>query len=184
MTSPASPHDFPAAQPAHLRNLADVGRRWAGDDGSPDPAVRSLLAQVSDADSYLRAVAGLCLARLLMPIVATGDESMAGPDPDRHAEMAAVSLRGVDGRTALLAFTGLDSLQAWDRRARPVPGTLDDVAATVQEAGAEALVIDVAGPTPLEIGVDVVNELAKGRRLVEVQPSQFGWLEVASDQPS
>lgn len=160
------------------RPLADVGRRWAGDTGDPDPAVRAALAGVRDADTYLRAVAALCTSRLLLPILADGDDSGDGPDPARHAEMAAVSLRGADGRLALLAFTGLDAVTAWSREARPVPGTLDDVAATVAEAGSDVLVIDVAGPAPLEIGPDLLEQLALGRRLVELAPGDFGWLAV------
>ncbi len=160
------------------RPLADVGRRWAGDTGRPDPAVRAALAGVRDADTYLRAVAALCTGRLLLPIVAGGDDDAQAPDPDRRAETAAVSLRGADGRLALLAFSGLDAVTAWHPRARPVPGTLDDVAATVAEAGSDVLVIDVAGPYPLEIGPDLLEHLAAGRRLVELSPGDFGWLEV------
>lgn len=163
----------------HDRTLADVGRRFAGDRGEADPSVRAALAGVRDADSYLRAVAALCTGRLLLPILAEGEDAGTGPDPDRHAEMAAVSLRGADGRTALLAFTGLDAAQAWDPRARPVPGTLDEVAATVAEAGSDVLVVDVAGPAPLEIGPDLLDHLAAGERLVEVSAGDFGWLSVA-----
>ncbi len=162
----------------HDRTLADVGRRWADDRGEADPGVRAALAGVRDADSYLRAVAALCGARLLLPILASGDDRASGPDPDRHAEMAAVSLRGVDGRTALLAFTGLDAARAWNPAARPVPGTLDEVAATVAEAGSDVLLVDVAGPAPLEIGPDLLEHLAAGERLVEVSRGDFGWLSV------
>ncbi|MDA8437335.1 MAG: SseB family protein [Propionibacterium sp.] len=160
------------------RRLADVGRRWADDHGDPDKSVRAALAGVRDAVSYLRAVAALCASRLLLPIIADRDDAGGGPDPDRHAEMAAVSLRGADGRLALLAFTGVDAVTAWNRDARPVPGTLDDVAATVAEAGSDVLLIDVAGPSPLEIGPDLLEHLAAGRRLVELSPGEFGWLAV------
>ena len=163
----------------HDRNLADVGRRWAGDRGEPDPAVRAALAGVRDPESYLRAVAALCGSRLLLPILATGDDSADGPDPDRRTAMAAVSLRGADGRTALLAFTGLDAARAWNTEARPVPGTLDEVAATVAEAGSDVLLVDLAGPAQLEIGPDLLAHLAAGERLVEVSAGDFGWLSVA-----
>lgn len=163
---------------ARVRTLADVGRRFAGDDGSADPVVRAALVGVRDTDSYLTAVSQLCAARLLMPIVATGDESAAnGPDPDRHAEMAAVSMVGADGRRALLAFTGLDSLRAWDAAARPVPGTLDEVAATVAEAECTVLVVDVAGPASIEVDADLLDQLALGHRLVALPDGGFGWLQ-------
>ena len=163
-----------------MRTLAQPNAAWADDDGSPDPLVRQALVQADGREGYLRAVAALGGARLLLPIVASGDESMDGPDPDRHAEMAAVTLVNAAGVRALLAFTGLDAMQAWDAAARPVPCTLDDLAATVTEAGATVLLIDVAGPSALLIESDLVAELAQGRRLVALDDGGFGWAQRAS----
>lgn len=171
--------------PEHLlgtsRTLAQPNARWLGDTGAADPAVRQALAGAHLPDprtGYLRAVATLGGARLLMPILAEGDESMDGPDPDRHAEMAAVSVRNADGEQALLAFTGLDSMNAWQAGARPVPGDLGELAATVGEAGCQLLLVDIAGPAPLAVGADLVAELARGRRLVELADGGFGWMFV------
>ncbi|MFZ1412859.1 MAG: SseB family protein, partial [Micropruina sp.] len=134
-----------------------------------------------DQERYLTAVATLCGARLLLPIVASGDEHASlGPDPDRHAEMAAVLLTGASGETAVLAFTGLDSLQHFDRAARPVPCTLDDVAASAVQLGASAVLIDHAGPSSLVIEQPLLAELAQGRRLVRTD-SGWGWLFAAPD---
>ena len=96
---------------ADLRSLAQPNARFAGDDGAPDPLTRAAIARVRDHTSYIRAIVALCTSRLLMPIVATGDDSMDGPDPDRHAEMAAVTLQDETG-SYLLAFTGVDSMKA------------------------------------------------------------------------
>ena len=52
---------------------------------------------------------------------------------DEEGEIGAVKLTNKLGNTALLASTGIDSLTAWDSRARPVPGRLPDLAATVTE---------------------------------------------------
>ncbi|WP_420176933.1 SseB family protein [Luteococcus sp. OSA5] len=156
--------------------MAQPSAAFAGDHGEPDPQVRAAIAAVGGQLGYLRAVAALCASRLLMPIVAHGDDSMDGPDPQRHAEMAAVSLTNAAGERALLGFTGIDALTAWQRDARPVPCTLDDLAATVAEAGASHLLLDVAGPVQFVIGPDLVAELAKGHRLVEIEPGEFGWM--------
>lgn len=164
---------------AHGQRLAQPSAAFAGDHGEPDPAVRQAIAAATEQHGYLRAVAALCTTRLLMPIVASGDESMAGPDPSRHAEMAAVKITAPDQTQALLAFTGLDALQAWQRDARPVPCTLDDLAATVAESGASHLVLDVAGPQPFELAPELLTELAQGRRLVELEPGEFGWMYLA-----
>lgn len=154
-----------------MRSLAGPNPAFAGDRGEADPQVRAAIAQASPVtrDAYLRAVVALCTTRLLMPLVTTGDEE------ERTAELSAVSIQAPDGRRALLGFTGLDSLQVWEPAARPVPCTLDDLAATVQEAGAEALLIDVAGPVPFVIEADLVAQLGQGRRLVETSDGGFGW---------
>jgi hypothetical protein len=165
------------------RTLAQPSAAFLGDRGDPDPAVRALIADAGSdlPTSYLRAVVGLCGARLLLPVVATGDDSSDGPDPDRHADLAAVSIKAPDGRRALLAFTGIDAVVAWEPRARPVPATLDDVAATVLETGDDALLVDPAGPVPFVIGDDLIAQLAQGRRLVELDDGGFGWAFLNQD---
>ncbi|MGJ6981244.1 SseB family protein [Aestuariimicrobium soli] len=173
-----------------MRQLSQPNAAWLDDDGRPDPLVRARLAEADGQTGYLRAVAALGGARLLLPVVSTGDESSlpggpTGPDPDRQAEMGAVTLVHPEGGRALIAFSGLDSLEVWaaaagqgNGRARPVPCTLDDLAATVAEAGAEVLVVDPAGPHPLTVLDDLVAELASGRRLVELSDGGFGWAQV------
>lgn len=160
-----------------MRTLGQPNAAFAGDRGEPDAALRAVLAEAYTGDTrYQRALAALCTARLLLPIVATGDESGDGPDPDRHAEMAAVLVRANNGLVAVPVFTGLDSLTAWNADARPVPCTLDDVAATVLETNADVILIDLPGPHSLVIERGVVAELAQGRRLVELPDGGFGWL--------
>ena len=111
----------------HLSRLAQPSARFDGDTGEADELTRRALAGASDHVGYIRALVALCTSRLLMPIVATGDETMS-PDPDRHAEMAAVTVS--DGQhTALLAFTGVDSMQAWQSDARPILCHLDELRA-------------------------------------------------------
>jgi hypothetical protein len=167
-----------------VKTLGQPNAAWAGDHGQPDPVVRAALAAAADLNQerYLTAVATLCAARLLLPVVATGEEGKAGegPDPDRHAEMAAVLLTAASGEIAVLAFTGLDSLHHLDRAARPVPCTLDEVAATAVEMGATAVVIDRAGPASLVIDGLLLAELAQGRRLVRTAEG-WGWLSAAPE---
>lgn len=163
--------------PGEPRTLAQPSAAFLGDRGEADPVVRRSIAEAGEdlPTTYLRAVAALCGARLLLPVVASGDDSMDGPDPDRHADLAAVSIAVPDGRRALLAFTGVDALVAWEPRARPVLATLDDVAATVLETGDDALLVDAAGPVPFVVGGDLIEHLAQGRRLVELDDGGFGW---------
>jgi hypothetical protein len=163
-----------------VKTLGQPNAAWAGDRGEADAQVRAALraaAAATGPDDYLAAVAALCGARLLMPIVAEGDDGGDGPVPDRHAELAAVLMTSASGASGALAFSGLDALHAFNASARPVPCTLDEVAATAVEVGASAIVVDVAGPHLLIIEGDLIGQLAAGRRLVRV-PDGWGWLSV------
>ncbi len=186
----------------HERTLAPSP--FPGDDGSASSLTRERLARAavgSDPTAYLSAVVALCTDRLLVPVVATAtrlgettsglsqqggttprDPPAAGRGPPaarrvaaKEAEMAVVMLRLPDGRQALLAFTGLDALQAWQPVARPVPVTLDRAAETALAEGATAVLVDCAGPATLVIEGEVLASLAAGHRLVETGDGEFGW---------
>ncbi len=146
------------------RLLAGAG---APDDaGEPDPALSAALAAYAEDPSREPDVlAALPSARLLVPVVAELGERApgleAGPDGlvgDKSAEMATVLMRGADGRLALLAFTGLDAMRSWDPAARPVPVPAPTAALAALQDGAEALLIDVAGPVPYAASVSPGTE--------------------------
>jgi hypothetical protein len=146
-----------------MASLAQPSAAYVGDRGEPDPALRALLTRAGDHEGYLRAIAALCGSRLLLAVVAFGDDGGERPDPERQAELRAAMLRTQDGRTALPAFTGLDALVAWRADARPVPCRLDEVATSAVEAGCVAVLIDLAGPASVVIEGDLLAELAQGR---------------------
>jgi type III secretion system (T3SS) SseB-like protein len=120
------------------------------DTGAPDPALAAALtAYAADPAREPEVLAALAEARLLVPVVAELGESETGPDGltrDKSADMAAVLMRGPDGRLALLAFTGLEAMQRWDPEARPVPVPARTAALAALQDGAQALLIDLAGP--------------------------------------
>jgi len=155
---------------------------FPNDDGSAADRTRAALAAAAggtDAGDYLRAVAALCVDRVLVPVVATATRlghTVGGPAVEKEAEMSVVLLQTADGRRAMLAFTGVDSLNAWDASARPVPVTLDLAAQAARADGAMALLVDFAGPHPLVIEDAILSELAAGHRLTELPDGQFGWM--------
>lgn len=155
---------------------------FPGDTGEACPQTRSLLALVTrdrTPGAYLRAVVALCADRLLVPVVATATRvgpAAGGLGSEKEAQMSVVSIRSDDGRRALLAFTGLDALEAWDARARPVPVTLDTAAQAALDDGDAALLVDLAGPDPLVIDDQVLAQLASGHRLVQLDGGGFGWV--------
>lgn len=119
--------------------------------------------------TYLAAVAELGLARLLVPVMADRADG-----PEEHSALSVVLLRS-DQRTGMLAFTGLDALHRWDPAGRPVLVALDVAAGSAASEGADALLVDLAGPHPIEVAGDVLAELAAGHRLVALADGGFGW---------
>ena len=88
-------------------------------------------------------------------------------------------MTGADGRRALLAFTGSDSLATWDAGARPVPVPTRLAAQSAVQDGAAALVVDIAGPATVVVEGDDLTRLAAGWRVVRLQDGrgdQLGWI--------
>ena len=126
------------------------------DDGSADPVLRALLNGGCDSEEdMLRALAN---SRLLVAVMAVADE-IADDGSDKSSHMAVVSMVNSSGEKGLLAFTGLDSMTAWNPQARPVPVPARAVAEAALADGAQALVIDVAGPARVVIPAEVLPEL-------------------------
>ena len=98
------------------RTIPDPG--FAGDHGEPGRALgAALAAYAAGTGSQVDALAAVRESRLLVPVVAVLGEvevDERGLAHDKTSDMATVLLQGADGRMALLAFSGLPALQAWD----------------------------------------------------------------------
>ncbi len=164
-----------------MRAIPDPG--FAGDDGSTSSEVTEALATYdTDPDhGYLPALAVLAGSRLLVPVLAVLGEVEVDADGlahDKTSDMATVLMRGRDGRTALLAFTGTESLQRWNPEARPVPVPAAKAAEAAVQDGAEAMLVDVAGPVPFVVETEDLRELAQGHVLARVS-ARYAWVTPA-----
>ena len=163
-----------------MRTIPDPG--FAGDDGAVPPEVGAALAgYAADRTRHAATLTVLQHARVLVPVVAVLGEvevDEQGLAHDKTSDMATVLMRGKDGRTALLAFTGSEPLRRWDPEARPVPVTLAAAAQAARQDGAEAMVLDVAGPVLFVVDGDDLVQLAEGATLVEVS-DRHGWARPA-----
>lgn len=142
---------------------------FAGDDGAVSPELAAALDRVAGGAPLEVAVAAVCDTRLLVPVV-----PLAGDGHGSGADMAAVLLTGRDGRRALLAFSGMASLRAWDAAARPVPVTASRAAQAALAEGAAALVVDVAGPVQVPVEGAALRRVADGQRLLDT-PDGWAW---------
>jgi hypothetical protein len=152
------------------RAIPDPG--FAGDAGAADPEVTAALAAyATDESRYVDALAALQGARLLVPVVAVATEvehDADGRARDKTSDMATVLMTSRSGRRGLLAFTGLEPLRAWSPEARPVPVATRLAARSALQEGAEALVIDIAGPSTVAIEGDDLAGMAGGWQLARV----------------
>jgi len=144
MTSEPQAHRPSTHRPStHRPSLAEPA--FPDDDGLIDAALASALG--SDA----RVAAAFADARVFVPIVAVlGEVATYG---DKNADMAAVLMTGKDGRTALLAFSSVAALSAWNPLARPVPVWGRDAMSAARDEGASAILLDLGSEhfVPLEL---------------------------------
>ncbi len=136
--------------------------RPVGDTGAADPAVTSALAAYAAGDATEHAtLVAVAASRLLIPVVAVLAEAHAD-GTEKETEMALPTLIGNDGRQAVIAFTGTETITRWRADARPVPLPSARLWPAVAAERAAAVVVDVAGPVPLVIEGARLAALARG----------------------
>jgi SseB protein N-terminal domain len=136
--------------------------RPAGDVGEADPVVTAVLAAYAAGQATEYAVlTAVAASRLLVPVVAVLAEA-SEDGGEKETEMALPTLIGNDGRKAVIAFTGIDTITRWRADARPVPVPAKSLWPAVAAEQADAVVIDVAGPVPFVIEGARLAALADG----------------------
>jgi hypothetical protein len=146
--------------------MGDLDTDFADDDGRADPALRTAIDEFVASPTLMSAAVLLDVltsARLLVPVVAVVDNlevDQDGRPQEKDSHMRSVEFHAADGRRALLAFTGTDALAEWDPQARPIPRQAHIVAQSVLQADLDALIVDIAGPTPATIDGAMLVRLA------------------------
>ncbi|MET1021871.1 MAG: SseB family protein [Arthrobacter sp.] len=184
--NPAPARQLPghiAAALSHAGGVTDsAGQPWAGrslsgedatihnfedDDGAPDAGyLAALAALAAGTGDEAAVVASLATARVFVPILATlaeEGEGAGGLHADKQADMALVTLKAPDGRTAMPVFTSADSLEAWHPEARPVAVYAARAALSAVAEGAELLVLDPGSSVTFVVRRPAVWALAQQR---------------------
>ena len=118
----------------HERSLAEP--TFPDDDGTIDPRLSEALGDDAAVFDIIGEV------RVFVPIVAVlGERATDGTD--KSADMAAVFMTGADGRKALLTFSSVEALEAWNPAARPVPVWGREAVKAALDEGASALLLDL-----------------------------------------
>lgn len=167
------------------RTIPDPG--FADDFGAADPRLLEAMADHQARTTSSGAVLALLQdSRVLVPVVAVLGEvelDEQGLAHDKSSDMAAVLVQAGDGGTGtgLLAFTSVETMARWDPEARPVPVTAATAATAAVQEGAEALLVDLAGPAPYIVDGDDLTRLAAGWRLIALGAGEdasagYGWI--------
>jgi hypothetical protein len=139
---------------------------FADDDGSADARLAQTLIRHSSGKAPLAEVVdSLAFARVLVPIVASGDLRHVGKhglDQDAVASTGVVAVRMADGRSALPIFTDVDAMRAWNAAARPVPAEGPRAALAAVAENWSSLVLN-PGMEAVVIPRPAVWALAQGR---------------------
>ncbi len=124
--------------------------RFADDDGSADPVLAAALASLeADPAALPGVVSALAEARVLIPVLAAGEERFIGRhglEQDEIGTTGVVAVSLPDGRAALPVFSSVATMSAWRADARPVPAEGPRAALAAADEQWAALVIDPAGP--------------------------------------
>jgi hypothetical protein len=148
---------------ANIHNFED-------DDGAPDAGyVAALAALGAGTGDEAAVVASLATARVFVPVLAQLAEEAAGArgadgqelHGDKQADMALVTLRSSDGRTALPVFSSAAALAAWHAEARPVAVYAPRAALSAVAENAELLVLDPGADTTFVVRRPAVWALAR-----------------------
>ena len=160
-----------ANRPWAGRDLGPDGETVHGfenDDGAADQAYTAALADlVAGTGSEAEVVATLAGARVFVPIVAEVAESAEGANglaADKESDMALVTLRAPDGRTALPVFSTVGHLQNWYSGARPVAVLAPRAALSAAAEQAQLMVIDAGAPQTFVLRRPAMFALAQQKR--------------------
>lgn len=155
-----------SADPRRFAGVSVPDPEFAGDDGSADPRLSEALTSYDEGRCSRRdLVSTLLTSRLMTPLVAVLDqaeESGGGLRQEKSSHLASVSLVAADGRRALLAFTSVAAMAAWDPSARGIPAPAIRVAAGALAEGAGAVLLDHAGPVRVVVDGAAFEALAAG----------------------
>lgn len=119
---------------------------FADDDGTADARLAQSLIRFSRGKAPLAEVVdSLAYARVLVPVVADGDQRIVGKhgvEQDHVASTGVVALQAPDGRMALPIFTDVEAMRAWNDSARPIPAEGPRAALAATAEGWSVLILN------------------------------------------
>jgi hypothetical protein len=140
----------------------------ASDDGTAPARVIEAIKRFRASEVGVREVLeALRAERLLLPLLAVRGEEGVGTHGrlvDKTQELSLVTAASPDGRPALLAFTSVDTMRAWNVTARPIPIQVPRIALAVASEGTPLIVVDPGAATMFVVRRPAFRALATGEQ--------------------
>lgn len=155
--------------------LADsAGVPWAGrafnenpfanDDGSARPELISAIQDFHSSGNASKVFIEFSKSRLLIPLLAElGElgEGAHGQTVDKSADLSIVNVETPDGQVGLPVFSSVETMQRWNKVARPVPSDAIRVALAAASEGTTRIILDPGSETEFAFRRAAIAALAQ-----------------------
>jgi hypothetical protein len=123
---------------------------FANDDGSARPELISAIEEFHNTGNASQVFVEFTKSRLLIPLLAQLGESVEGAHGktvDKSADLSIVNLKTPDDQVGLPVFSSVETMQRWNKIARPVPSDAIRVALAAASEGNTRIILDPGSET-------------------------------------
>lgn len=160
-----NPNRFTDSAGVPWQGRAFEANPFADDDGSARPELIQAIEQFQASGDPSSVFEEFCKSRLLIPLIAALGETGEGTNGlkvDKSAELSIVTVSAPDGATALPVFSSVQTMSAWNPKARPVPADAVRVALAAAAEGNTRVVLDPTSATEFVFRRPAIAAIAQG----------------------
>jgi len=124
--------------------------QFANDDGSARPELINAIREFHETGDAAKVFSEISKSRLLIPLLADlgeSEEGAHGKTVDKSAELSIVNVQTPDNQVGLPVFSSVESMQRWNKTARPVPSDAVRVALAAASEGSTRIILDPGSET-------------------------------------
>ena len=137
---------------------------FADDDGSARAELIAAIKEFHSSGDATNVFVEFSKSRLLIPLIAELGESgegAHGQKVDKSADLSIVTVQTPDKQTGLPVFSSVETMQAWNKEARPVPSDAVRAALSAATDGTTRIVLDPGSETEFAFRRSAIAALAQ-----------------------
>lgn len=139
---------------------------FANDDGSARPELISAIKDFHLSCDASEVFKEFSKSRLLIPLLAELGESGEGAhghSVDKSADFSIVNVETPDGQVGMPVFSSVETMQRWNKDARPVPSDAIRVALAAASEGTTRIILDAGSETEFAFRRAAIAAIAQQR---------------------